>query len=74
MTTKVSVYPNPFTSTLRVNIDGEKGVFVLFDAAGRTLKTIVPNGNEPLQLNVDTLPAGIYFWHINGKNGKIVKQ
>jgi len=69
----VFVYPNPFTNNLQINTGGSTGIFMLRDAGGRIVKTAIANGNTTLQLSVNELPAGNYFWQINNQSGKVVK-
>ena len=56
---EASVYPNPAWGVVTVEAEGLQNV-TLFDAAGRTIKSVPANGNA-LQLDLTDLKAGIYF-------------
>jgi len=65
------VYPNPFTSNINVKIENEaKGSsFTIYDAAGiRVLGKVLKETLNSIQLN---LPAGVYFYQIEGKGGAV---
>ena len=48
----------------------------IFDVLGHKLSTAITSVNDKeVQINVEQLPAGIYFVNVNGINaGKFVKQ
>lgn len=73
-TLTTAVYPNPVSSILYVKTGSRKGVFVLRNAVGQPVKTIACQGNEIFQLNIASLPAGVYYWNFNNQNGKVLKQ
>ncbi len=68
---KVSIYPNP--ATHQINIEGvqqSNSPIKVFDFYGKQVMNSSLNGNI---LNVDKLPSGIYFLHIeNGTKTKFV--
>ena len=75
----VQVSPNPVQNSLRLNLSAvpETGVFNLYDATGRLVKSIVSN-KAAQDINTENLVQGIYFWQyrIDGilvKSGKIQK-
>jgi len=89
VTDQISIYPNPFSSTATVNINGQlnlpavgrndNGEFSMYDVYGREMKklSIV---NYPFSINRGNLPSGIYFYRISQKgenkmfSGKLVVE
>jgi len=66
-----SVYPNPFSSVLNVKLDNEnkESNLTIYNAAGtRVLGKVLNETLSSIQLN---LPAGIYFYQIQSKDGKV---
>ena len=80
---QMRVYPNPATETVFVTLDGgaEINNIILYDLQGRIVGA---NNDSPLQtgsanLNVKSLPAGIYLLRVTDADGnfyhhKIVKK
>ena len=56
---KISVFPNPTTDILNIEAEGLEHVD-LFDATGRTIKSVSSIGNA-LQLELTDLQPGVYF-------------
>ncbi len=54
-------YPSPTKGQLFVNAGGKINTIIIFDAAGKSLRTINGLGNENAEINVNQLSAGIYF-------------
>lgn len=80
---KIVAYPNPFTSSMEVKINGNitnQVTLKLMSAMGLTLyeaKHIV--GYQPIVLDLANLKAGIYLLHVNDVNDKfqtfsVIKQ
>ncbi len=76
-----SAYPNPATDIVTIQADGpiHGGQISVMDALGRTLKTeAIPEASEAHTLNLNGLPAGIYFIGVETEKGKrytqLVKQ
>lgn len=77
----VGVYPNPTTNYVTVQLDFSKfsrnSNYELYDLNGKSIKTGTISGNET-QINMDNLPATVYFLNINDKTKiktfKIIKQ
>ena len=72
---QMRVYPNPATETVFVTLDGGAQIdnIILYDLQGRIVGA---NNNSPLQtgsanLNVKSLPAGIYLLHVTDADGNI---
>jgi hypothetical protein len=82
---KITAFPNPFTSSVRVIIDSEKkerATLVLMDVQGRQLKQLPvqlqPGSNSVLLDGLDKFTQGNYFLKINSggevKTLKVVRQ
>ena len=63
------VYPNPVENVLNVKGDGR---VMVCDVTGRVVKETESCGS--VQLDLGSLPAGVYFVRNGGKNVKIIKQ
>lgn len=74
----VSVYPNP--SKERIVIQGINAVEVrMFNTIGQRVATATVAGGETLQVDIATLPAGVYFVNVIDTEGrkcvrKVVKE
>jgi len=75
-TNPVSVYPNPATTTIHLRFqsgDDQNGMVEIVNAVGQVMKTeevVLEKGENEIQLNVSSLPAGVYFAVINSEDGK----
>jgi hypothetical protein len=76
----IEVYPNPFTSSTTISFSSQQDshtTIALFDLAGRKLQTLlnenVAAGNHEVQLNRQSLAAGIYFLQLT-INGEVVTK
>ena len=63
------VYPNPVENVLNVKGDGR---VMVCDVTGRVVKETESCGS--VQLDLGSLPAGVYFVRNGGKSVKIIKQ
>ena len=63
------VYPNPVENVLNVKADGR---VMVCDVTGRVVKEAKSCGS--VQLDLGSLPAGVYFVRNGGKSVKIIKQ
>lgn len=61
---KISVYPNPFTSTLQVTGNGNKNTVRVLDVNGKVVLTQVFSG-AGIVLDVSNLAAGTYMVQVN---------
>lgn len=77
----LTVYPNPSAGDLRISLNEAlphtDARWTLFDVRGNTIRTVQPQGNEPLTVQLAGLPAGMYFWRLSSgadilQRGKIV--
>ena len=74
----VSIYPNPTTSDVTLDLSGLNAKTVeLFSMNGQLLNTVVPT-DETMIMSLSQYAAGIYFVRIHTDNGittqKIVKK
>ncbi len=70
------VYPNPFRNYMTVNLEtiaGEVEVIRLTDLTGRSLlqvtSSLVQQGGQSYRLNLEWLPAGMYYLVIESSHG-----
>jgi hypothetical protein len=75
------VYPNPAKYELHINVPYEaqnKGSIILRDVLGKTLETIVINGEESYQLTIEPYATGVYFLSIQSprysRTYKVIKD
>lgn len=61
----IGVFPNPATDI--INVQGEVGILKLFDQAGRMMLSKAHDNNSII--NVQELPSGMYFLHLETQNG-----
>ena len=80
-TSSVTVYPNPVTDKLRVNIastDGGTYAVRVVDMAGRILQSAsytVPVGGQVLEVPFKQFSAGVYIVHVlDNENNILLKQ
>ncbi|PID95316.1 MAG: hypothetical protein CSA95_00330 [Bacteroidetes bacterium] len=73
--TSISLYPNPVTHTLHLNLENaERGTICIFDLDGRLLHTQQTDGKPSLTLRVDQLRQGVYLCRYgNSKETKTIK-
>ncbi len=70
---KFSVYPNPSTKVVNINVDGisEKATAQVYDLNGKLVnKTTVINGNN--QIDVTNLKTGMYFVKLTDAKGLVI--
>ena len=74
-TTTLSVYPNPATDILNININNanfKNSNLSIYDITGKQIITTNMNGANA-QINIEGLSNGVYFLNVNNKNGYDVK-
>jgi hypothetical protein len=70
---KISVIPNPFNNTLRLQVFNEEiNAVQLINQSGVVVKQW--NGVTSRDLNVADIPPGVYILKITGKGNKIYTQ
>lgn len=75
----LATYPNPTAGLIQLEIYSPENLpteFFVFDALGRKFSTLVPErtGAFNFQIDVHTLPSGIYFLRIGNQFAKFVKE
>ncbi len=73
-------YPNPFNAATHIEFTLAVDQFVrlvLFDVRGKKIKTLLsrkmPSGRHRLKVDLDHLPAGVYFYRLEGQEQKVKK-
>jgi len=70
--TQFNVYPNPATSTVFVETNGNAQVSII-DMTGRVVKEMVITNNVSA-INIEDINEGIYFIMIQNENNRIVEK
>ena len=70
--TQFNVYPNPATSTIFVETNGNAQVSII-DMTGRVVKEMVITDNVSA-INIEDINQGIYFIMIQNENNRIVEK
>ncbi|MFK8045428.1 MAG: T9SS type A sorting domain-containing protein [Crocinitomicaceae bacterium] len=68
----ISVFPNPATDVVNINIENLNGVgsVSIYDIAGKVVSNaVIKNGKN--QVNIEALNAGVYFYTIRNNEGII---
>jgi hypothetical protein len=70
---EVSIYPNPARSHVNVVFDAALGVknIAVYNLIGKLVSIYKVNGNSA-KLDIEEIPAGIYFIRLINSQGKIV--
>ena len=72
---KITLYPNPATSTLNIQSTDAIKEVIITNLLGQTIYSKPPTANCKLQtIDVATWPPGIYFVKVNGVVQKFVKS
>jgi hypothetical protein len=73
-TNRVSIYPNPTSGRLIINL--EKGIssIAIKNNLGQNLFKNYPNSKDKLELDISTYPSGIYFLHLKFEDEVIIKK
>lgn len=67
-TTGIRLFPNPATTFLNINSTSELVSVQVFNTVGQTVYTTAASGNS-LQINTQSLEAGLYIVQIQTRNG-----
>ncbi|MBL7884787.1 MAG: T9SS type A sorting domain-containing protein [Bacteroidia bacterium] len=72
----INLYPNPASSQLTVQTNGIKSKFdvIIYDVAGRVVKTITKVESSETTINIEYLEAGFYLLNINDGKTSISKR
>ncbi len=71
---EVNLYPNPASTSVNVVYDAGSDVknIAVYSIIGRQMSIYRANGNNSANLNVENMPAGIYFVRLLNSKGEIV--
>jgi Zn-dependent metalloprotease len=70
----LNVYPNPAHDNLTVSADHPITGIQVIDLIGKTVILQDPNGEKTAQVDISSLPAGVYFVKVNaGETQKLVR-
>ena len=79
ITKEINCYPNPAKSTIHFSLNAEKNaptIINIYDVDGQLMlhKDVDISGknNFNIELNIEQLPSGIYFYMINNSRGKFI--
>src|SRR5581483_923944 len=70
-TGKMSIYPNPVSDMLHVQLNGVKGKveMALYNITGQEVMNKTTEANENIALAVNNIPAGIYILKVVAEDG-----
>lgn len=75
-----SVYPNPATDAVNINLvlnNSENTVVNVLDVTGKVIQTINlgnVDGERNISVDLSEIPTGVYFIELNNSNGRTVKK
>lgn len=72
----ISVYPNPVTTTVTIEIPKVAGGEALIDITniqGQLIKTFTPTGNKT-NIDVSAFPSGVYIVEVKTEKGVVVRK
>lgn len=67
----LSIYPNPTSSVINVNINNNIEEVVISNLLGEEMINVVSDGSTSSEINVSSLPAGIYLIAVYDINGLV---
>jgi|GEM_PF-259515 len=73
----IAIYPNPTQNTIWVkfaNNSGRQVVMRVLDLRGKELRTFPTTNAEIVELNLSTLPKGVYMLELSTDKGKATKR
>ena len=71
----IKVYPNPFTSFIKIESGNEIASIRLMDISGKIITMMNVNGNsESVEIELNGLESGMYFLQVNGLKSSVTKQ
>jgi acetyl esterase/lipase len=77
MSELISVYPNPATSQITVNLENISSLakaMELFDISGRMVYSLQEINHQVMTINTKSFEAGVYSLKISFENGNVVKK
>ncbi|TXF87654.1 T9SS type A sorting domain-containing protein [Neolewinella aurantiaca] len=81
--TNLSVYPNPATGPVTLSLAARAGMlqlrWELITGQGRIVRTAILGFGEDVSVQLEGLPAGMYFWRLSGQghlvdSGKLIVE
>ncbi|TAG00907.1 MAG: T9SS C-terminal target domain-containing protein, partial [Cytophagia bacterium] len=70
---KVNIYPNPSNENINIKTSKEGFVYEIFTLQGGSLIKSNATSNVA-NVNIKSLPKGVYFVHIIQNNNRVVKK
>jgi len=73
----VSLYPNPFSNTCTIRIDGNNlsnAEFNVYDLLGQEIKSISIGNNKEITLSRDNLSSGMYFYRLIQNKTEVISN
>lgn len=68
------VFPNPTKDFITIeNKQNKAAIFLILDARGQKILEL-SSRTSPVVLDISHMPAGLYYLHILGQNGRVVKK
>lgn len=81
---KIDAWPNPASQQITISFNApkaDKASLTIYNVLGKVMlqqPLNVVNGNNETNINIEALPAGVYFYEVNSQNisgsGKFLKQ
>jgi photosystem II stability/assembly factor-like uncharacterized protein len=77
---QLNIYPNPVQDVLNINLDNDKAQKLeisILDEAGKyclPVQIITASGKQLINIDMRSLPAGVYYCRISGKDNVMTKQ
>lgn len=65
----ITIYPNPFTSFIKIKGLSGNSTISVFNGSGQELKCLRTDGTSELKMDLSDLPAGVYDIIISEKDG-----
>jgi hypothetical protein len=70
---EMSIYPNPASATIKIEIKDNKGKVSIYNLLGEIINTSEIT-NYKTEIDVSTLPKGLYFVEVESEKGIIRKK
>jgi hypothetical protein len=68
--TEISMYPNPFTTSININLTREMNSIVISNVMGQQLYKIENVAKGPINIDASTLKSGVYIITLTDTNNK----
>ena len=70
----ITLYPNPSQASITVTAEQAITSLALYSLNLSKIKDLTPNHTTTQEINISTLPAGVYFIKVNDKFVKFVRE